>query len=63
MAKTVEQLLEEQNALMREQNKLLGQQAGEANYQSIIMERTARAARWDAANPIGKYFWVNPNKR
>ncbi|HSC56995.1 MAG TPA: hypothetical protein VLC51_07305 [Nitrospira sp.] len=61
--KTVEQLLEEQNDLIRQQNKLLARQAGEASYQSAVMDRQARAQRWDAANPVLKFLFVNPHKR
>jgi len=56
MAKTVEELLEEQNQLMR-------QQLAESRYQSAVADRKLSADRWDEANPVAKYFFQNPIRR
>lgn len=58
--KTVEELLEEQNKLLRdkiEQDKWIA--AG--NWQAS--ERARRVSDWDRQNPVAKYFWINPYAR
>lgn len=54
--KTIEQLLEEQNELLRAQ-------LAEARFSGTLLERKASADRWDAANPVMKYFVQNPRRR
>ena len=58
--KTTEELLEEQNALLRRQNELLEGQVAMVSHQSRLSQREATAKRWDTAHPVGKYLWMNP---
>lgn len=54
--KTIEQLLAEQNELLRRQVAL-------GNAQAFHDELKRSAERWDKANPVAKYFFQNPIRR
>ena len=58
--KTVEELLEEQNALLRQQNELLARAPTESQEQ-----RFARMAdTWDKRQgAAGRFLWQNPYRR
>lgn len=60
MAKRVEQLLEEQNALLREQNKLL--ERGPIESQEVRFARMAN--EWDKKQgAVGRFLYQNPYRR
>lgn len=66
MAKTVEELLAEQNELLRKQNELMEAANNRPVYggPSDVEMAEMRARRWDAQQGFwGRAMWQNPHRR
>ena len=63
MAKTVEELLAEQNELLRQQLAATERNEAALNAASHRAYVEECAARWDRAHPVARHFFQNPVRR